>query len=358
MIQAFTRIIFLGFLAPLSALAANLDNWEGTHIDVSTENHAVDWWYTQIVSQTPALNGVPPSIEIVLKHGNTFQFGASNTPPFPVEIHGFDLTGTRFAETLVFNQSSVVATPTGDTIGTWGNDEITFTASRDHKTFTINLNTDFAKGTVVVGSESHFFTGCGGTKTTDSPFFENLVSDGRPLTDAEIILYKKTGWRISIPAGPSVVDLTISGKAVKFTGSGYKDSNWGPNAMNEFVRSCGQPLTGKNNINSAHLSYHGKFVTSQCNIIGERTTDISIIRPLGEVLESGVTAPTAFDVTFILPDGKEIAFHAENIDVNPVFSVYHRWVAKYTGGAVGEEFSGYGITEWMNAGNVSHWPSF
>ncbi|KAF5386763.1 hypothetical protein D9615_002006 [Tricholomella constricta] len=367
---------------PFLALAANVQNWEGPHIDVSADNRAIDWWYTQVISQTPAsgkvsdraLTGIPPSIEIVLKHGNTFQFGASNTPLYPVEINGFDQDGLPFKQTIIFNRSSVVSAK-GVTTGTWGNKEIVFTASRNpHKKFTIELNTPAATGTVVVESESHFLTGCGGTKVTDSPYFDKLVANGRPLTDAEVILYKKTGWRVSIPAGPSSVDLVISGKPVKFKGAGYKDSNWGPNAMNDFVRSwyvliaqvgpwsfvtfSGTPSTGTNYINSAHLSYRGKFVTSQCNIIGERTTDISIITPSGEVTESNVVAPTAFDVTFVLPNSKKVSFHATNIAANPSVGVYHRWVAKYTGGAPGEHYEAYGITEWMNAGNVSHWPAF
>ncbi|KAF8061717.1 hypothetical protein FPV67DRAFT_293612 [Lyophyllum atratum] len=362
----------LGSLLPFLVVAANLANWEGSHIDVSADNRAIDWWYTQVVSPTAAPNGIPPSLEIVLKHGNTFQYGLTNTPLYPVEINGFDTDGVRFAQTIIFNTSTVIPTPTGVTIGTWGNNEITFNASRDRKTFTIKVNTAYATGTVVINSESSFRTGCGGTKDTDSPFFDGLVSDGRPLTDAEVILYKKTGWRISIPAGPSTVDMVIGGKPVKFQGAGYKDSNWGPNAMNDFVKSwyvliaqvgpwsfvtfSGTPTTGTNYINSAHLSYKGEFLTSQCNIIGERTTDISVIRPSGEVTESSVIAPTAFDVTFVLPDSQNVSFHATNIAVNPSVSIYHRWVAKYTGGAPGEQYESYGITEWMNAGNVSHWP--
>ncbi|KAG5642332.1 hypothetical protein DXG03_003007, partial [Asterophora parasitica] len=339
-----------------------------------------DWWYTQVISQTPAKGtpagavGIPPSVEVVLKHGNTFQFGSSNTPLFPVEINGFDTDGLPFGQTIVFNTSDVTATPSGITVGTWGNKEITFIASCDHKKFTINLNTAYVRGTIVITSESQHLTGCGGKAETDSPFFDKLVADGRPLTDAEVILYKKTGWRISIPGGPSVVDLVIAGKTVKFTGAGYKDSNWGPNAMNDFVRSwyvliaqvgpwsfvsfSGQPSTGANYINGAHLSYKGKFVSSQCNIIGERTRDISIVTPIGEVTEVKVVAPTAFNLTFVLSTGKTVAFHATNIVANPAVSVYHRWVARYTGGAAGENYEAYGIAEWMNAGNTSHWVAF
>ncbi|KAG6856729.1 hypothetical protein H0H87_001329 [Tephrocybe sp. NHM501043] len=360
-------------LVPLAVVAANLSNWEGPHIDVAESNRAIDWWYTQVVSQTPAPNGIPPSIEIVLKHGNTFQFGASNSPLYPVEINGFDQDGASFAQTIAFNSSSVYPVPSG-TVGVWGNNEITFIAAPDRKEFTINLNTSYATGTVVINSESSARTGCGGVKVTDSPFFSDLVSDGRELTAAEVILYQKTGWRITIPAGPSSVDLVLGGKAVKFSGAGYKDSNWGPNAMNDFVRSwyvliaqvgpwsfvtfSGSPTNGTNSINSGHLSYNGKFVQSQCNVIGERTTDISVIAPSGEVVDSNVVAPTAFDVTFVLPGAKNVSFHAENIAVNPTVSVYHRWTAKYTGGAVGDEqYEAYGLTEWMNPAAVGHWPS-
>ncbi|KAG6909597.1 hypothetical protein DXG01_016636 [Tephrocybe rancida] len=373
MLRSFTFATLLGSLLPLHAVAANLNNWEGPHIDVAVDNRAIDWWYTQVVSQKPAPNGIPPSIEIVLKHGNTFQFGPSNTPLYSVEINGFDQDGVRFAQTLVFNTSSVFPTPSGVTVGTWGNKEITFSATQDRKNFAIYLNTAYATGSVIIVSESSARTGCGGLEVTDSPFFSNLVSDKRQLTASEVILYQKTGWRITIPGGQSTVNLVLGGKAVKFSGAGYKDSNWGPNAMNDFIESwyvliaqvgpwsfvtfSGAPSNGTNLINSGHLSYNGNFVTSQCNIIGERKTDISVIIPSGEVLDSNVIAPTAFDVTFVLPNATNVSFHAENIAVNPTVSIYHRWTAKYTGGAVGgKQYEAYGLTEWMNPANVSHWP--
>ncbi|KAG6824579.1 hypothetical protein H0H92_006427 [Tricholoma furcatifolium] len=362
-------------IVPLSVVAADLWNWEGAHIDVAADNRAIDWWYTQIVSQTAAPNGIPPSIEIVLKHGNTFLYGPSNTPLYTVEIDGFDLDGLPFAQTLTFNTSSVLPTPSGITQGSWGegNNKISFTASEDRKHFTVNLNTPSATGTIVINNESSARTGCGGLDVDDSPFFSSLVSDGRELTASETILYDKTGWRITIPGGPSTVDVTLNGKAIQFSGAGYKDSNWGPNAMNDFVNSwyvliaqvgpwsfvtfSGEPLNGTNRINSGHLSYNGVFVTSQCNIIGERTTDISVITPSGEMLDSNVIAPTAFDVTFVLPNATKVSFHAENIAVNPTVSIYHRWAAGYTGGMVdGEQYTSFGLTEWMNPGNLSHWP--
>ncbi|KAG5723831.1 hypothetical protein E4T56_gene9875 [Termitomyces sp. T112] len=374
MFCSFALVSLLWSLLPQLAMSANLSNWEGPHIDVTAENRAIDWWYTQVISLTPAPNGVPPSIEVTLKHGNTFQYGSSNTPLYSVDINGFDQDGLPFAQTIVFNSSSVSSTDSGDTFGIWGaNDsEITFIANPDRKKFTVSLNTTYATGTIIINSDSSARTGCGGTSLTDSPFFSDLVSDGRELTAAEVILYRKTGWRITIPDGPSTVDVVLGGKAVQFQGAGYKDSNWGPNAMNDFIMSwyvliaqvgpwsfvtfSGNPINGTNFINSGHLSYEGEFVTSQCNIIGERSTDISIITPSGQVVDSNVIAPTAFDVTFVLPDAKNISFHADNIAVNPSVSVYHRWTAKYTGGTVGgQQYESYGITEWMNAGNISQW---
>ena len=248
--------------------------------------------------------------------------------------------------------------------------------------------------TIVQGQSSHyqgrlrlkFHLSCGSTDVGASPFFNGLVSDGRPLTNAEVILYEKTGWRITAPGKPSIanldltnrltgglstVDLTLSGTTVSFSGNGYKDSNWGPNAMNDFVRSwyvliaevgpfsfvsfTGQPLNGTNSVNSGHLSYNGQFLTSQCNIVGEQNTDIAIITPTGEVEDSDVIAPTGFNLTFVLANGTGITFLANNLAVNPSVSIYHRWVAKWTVTAGGQDYEGYGITEWMNTANLSHW---
>ena len=135
--------------------------------------------------------------------GNTFQFGTSNTPLYTVQINGFDLNGIAFGQTLAFNSSSVAPTGNGlQTHGVWGqgNNQINFAASSDLTTFTINFNTPNATGTIVINSKSHFRTGCGGENVNDSPFFNSLVSDGRPLTAAETILYKETGWRITVPS--------------------------------------------------------------------------------------------------------------------------------------------------------------
>ncbi|KAG6879901.1 hypothetical protein C0992_009892 [Termitomyces sp. T32_za158] len=285
---------------------------------------------------------------------------------------------------MVFNTSSVYPNESGVTFGSWGDDEITFIATPDRKKFSVFLNTTYATGTIEINTESSARTGCGGTGLSDSPFFNDLVSDGRELTAAEdgvsqflasAITSHQEKFRLLITAhlgGPSTVDVVLGGKAVHFTGAGYKDSNWGPNAMNDFIKTwyvliaqvgpwsfvtfSGSPTNGTNSINSGHLSYNGEFVTSQCNIIGERLTDISVIVPSGQVVDSNVIAPSAFNVTFILSGDKNVSFQASNIAVNPTVSVYHRWTAKYTGGAIGgEQYESYGITEWMNPGNLSQW---
>jgi hypothetical protein len=155
------------------------NNWEGPHIDVASDNRAIDWWYTQVIGQTPAANGLPPSIEIVFKHGkriylfvylqvqysiflgNTFQFGTLNTPLFPLEINGFDNDGQPFAHTYNFNNSLVSTNKNGSVSGVWNGDdgEITFLASADSKTFSVTLNTAYASGSMVIKSNVHYRTG-------------------------------------------------------------------------------------------------------------------------------------------------------------------------------------------------------
>ncbi|KAH8799240.1 hypothetical protein DL96DRAFT_1638111 [Flagelloscypha sp. PMI_526] len=354
-------------LTPLWVSAANLGNWEGSHIDVpSSDSRSIDWWYTQVIGQTPTSNGLPPSLEVVFKHGNPFQFGTSNTPLYLFDMDGYDNDGQVFSLSLSFNSSSVNTNKKGETIGKWDGDlgHAGFIVSADLKNFTMVFDTKNVTGTVVILSNAHFRTGCGSEERGASPFFENLVADGRELSPSEDIMYKQTGWRITAPGGNSVVDLNINNKGVKFLGAGYKDSNWAPAALNDFIRSwyviiaqvgpynlvtfSGQAKEGKNLLNSAHLIKDGKYLTSSCSVIGEHDKDISIITPSGETSEFGLIAPTGFDIKFILADGKEVNFHAENIVEHPAVSVYHRWIAKYTGGAEGENFESFGLTEWMN----------
>lgn len=173
--------------------------------------------------------------------------------------------------------------------------------------------------------------------------------------------------------GPSTVALAYAGKAIYFSGTGYKDSTWGPNALNDFIKTwylafaevgpwafvtfSGAPSEGSNNINVGHLSYNGEFLMSQCNIIGDRSTNISVITPSGNVADSGVFAPTAFDITFVISDSQNVSFHAANVEENPSISIYHRWVANFTGGENGkQQYNSYGLAEWMNPGNLSQWP--
>ena len=75
MYRAFCDLCLLVHL-PLSAVAAHLANWEGSHNNPSHKNQAVDWWYFQVVGQTPASNGIPPSIEVILYHGEKLSISA------------------------------------------------------------------------------------------------------------------------------------------------------------------------------------------------------------------------------------------------------------------------------------------
>jgi len=224
----------------------------------------------------------------------------------------------------------------------------------------------------LVSNAAHHF----GCNSTTDPYFTSAIPSGTNLSDAESLLYTQLGWATTMPGAVSDVDMTIHGTKLQFTGLGYHDANWLPQAFNAAVStwSFGQAQVGEYDfsyisitptnstkiLNTGYLSRGGVVLQNQCSLDGTKETDYSIISPYGlenDTVAGGLSIPTGFIIEYVLANGETLKFNLSSVGgaQNPDQNVYHRWVGTATGGKVGESpSSGLTVFEWLNPGLVKY----
>jgi hypothetical protein len=297
----------------------------------------------------------------------------------------------------VIPADSVNVTAVGQKVtGVWGNVG-GFVGSNDLSTWTATFSAPSfgVEGTVTLSSNAQHHFGC---NTTTDPYFSSVVPAGATLSDAENLLFTQVGWATSIPGkvilqfvvhsavsnnpsptgGQSVVDLTIGGSKLQFTGQGYHDANWSPQPINSAVESWffGSATIGEYDLSyisitpsnstkiltTGYLSRNGVVLQNQCSLQGTKANDHSVITPYGLQHDSvaNVQVPQGFIIEYILANGDRYSFNLTSSDgvQNPDQIVYHRWVCTGTGGRVGgRQSSGLTVFEWLNPGEVVYSPT-
>ena len=170
----------------------------------------------------------------------------------------------------------------------------------------------------------------------------------------------------------------VNGTKLQFTGKGYHDANWAPQALNEAVSSwyfgsaqvgpydlsyiSVTPINSSKILNTGYLSRNGVVLQNQCSLDGTKTNDHSIITPYGLVNDTtagGVSVPTGFIIDYILENGETFSFNLSSVagGQNPDTAAYHRWNGLASGGKVGDAISsGLTVFEWLNPGLASYTP--
>ncbi|KAJ3797498.1 hypothetical protein GGU11DRAFT_808983 [Lentinula aff. detonsa] len=351
-------------------LVAYAASFDGQYIQPNLTNTAVEWWWGSAVG-TPESPGTPgPVLQFLFYQGYSVlaDFNHSALPEYYITINGFFPNGTDFSLTVPAT-SGDISEGTGNAVtGTWGTVGA-FRTSSDLKTMTVTFNASDAPYYGISGSmkftsnrENHY-----GCNVTDSPYFEKS-KPSQILNETENVFFNQLGWAVTIPGGTVDVDVTINGTQLQFTGNGYHDQNWMPLALNEFISSwyfgfaeigpytlsyvSAAPLNSSIVFNTGYLSTNQAVLQNQCSITGSKTTDISIIRPTGEMAGAeGTVAPSGWTLSYVVDDGTEYEFKMVPTGVNPNMAVYQRWTGLISGGKKGEEsYEGVATFEWLNPG--------
>ena len=167
------------------------------------------------------------------------------------------------------------------------------------------------------------------------------------------------GWANAIPDSNAVVDLTVSGEKLTFTGYGYHDKNWGAinfaNAVKSWYWGHGRlgPYsivwfdtvgTDGNEYVSSYVADNGKIIAANC------TSGSLRVRPFGGD-DTYPPNPTSSN-----PDGYSISYDLGGkgmLNVNFTISLstfsmptYSRFIGKVEGGITGDQkFKGRALCE-------------
>ncbi|KAJ4492852.1 hypothetical protein C8J55DRAFT_418707 [Lentinula edodes] len=348
---------------------AHAVSFDGQYIQPNLTNTAVEWWWGSAVgaSQSPGTPG--PVLQFLFYQGYSIlaDFNHSSLPEYYITINGFFSNGNNFSLTVPATSGNISEGNNNSVTGTWGTVGA-FQISSDLKTMAVTFDAPDApygiSGSMNFTSNRANHYGC---NVTDSPYFD-VVKPVKTLNDAEQVLFNQLGWAVAIPGGTVNVDVRINGTRLQFTGNGYHDQNWMPLALNEFISSwyfgfaevgpytlsyvSAAPLDSSIVFNTGYLATDNAVLQNQCSVDGSKTTDISIIRPTGEMAGAeGTIAPSGWTLNYIIDDGTEFEFLIVPTGVNPDIAIYQRWTGLISGGKKGEEsYEGVATFEWLNPG--------
>ncbi|KIW17327.1 hypothetical protein PV08_04519 [Exophiala spinifera] len=298
-----------------------------------------DWWYFDVVSTS---NNASFVSTFFLNRG-AFR-GVNETAPNVVDASVTFPNGTA-VDTTTFvdlNENVTVTTLGNGSSGDWTGTGANWNGSPDLKSYTINYNSSAIKGSIVLTSVSPAHYPC---------------NKAEPFSDE--LLCPNVGWANSIPDSNAVVDLTVNGERLAFTGYGYHDKNWGDINFAEAIKSWywGHGRLGPYSIvwfdalGTDGTEYVSSWVTDDGTIIAGNCTSGSLrVRPFG----TNATYPP--DPTSPLPDGYSISYDLGakgTLDVNftrelHFFSTptYNRFLGNLEGGITGEQnFTGQALCE-------------
>ncbi|KAB5562927.1 hypothetical protein GE09DRAFT_1110316 [Coniochaeta sp. 2T2.1] len=353
-------------------LSRSFDGPYQTDPEPGPGNSAVEWWWYAI-TDTVTSDGVVPSFEAIFYKG--FAFTRAPTDP----DYRFDISGV-FPNGTTFFFSTPVSAPAlstaGDGVsGNWGNGLGKFVVAPDRSRVDITFNNDaagFSGSIVMINQGTPPRTPC---NNLDDPYFGSLAN-GLSLNVNETVLFKRTGWAVTMPRAASTVNVKIQGSPfVIENGIGYHDHNWAPQSIDKFgytwltgQGSCGPfdlsylEVQGRGSprsrdITNGFLAYDGHFLQNECSLYGSKTKDFHTITLTGQVFDpaSGVDVPTGLTLDYHLANGSHYHFVLKNSVQNPSRKVYHRWPLYGRGGLVGgTQYDCLLISDWLNPGLATY----
>ncbi|KAH9838003.1 uncharacterized protein C8Q71DRAFT_796352 [Rhodofomes roseus] len=348
--------------------------FDGQYISTSADSTAVEWWYLQALASDVEGDNPPANVQILYYQGYPVSDGSTATqsgePEYYITINGMFANGTVFNFNVPTSTGAI--TTSGEAVsGKWG-DAGEFAVTEDLSSMTANVSAaDYgieASISFVARTQHHF-----GCNATDDAYFDSAVSSSQSLSTPESLLYKQLGWATTIPGGTADVTLTVNGTKLAFTGTAYHDANWLPAPLNEAVSSwyflnaavgpydmsavLVQPVNSSLKLNTGFLAKDGVVLQNQCSVVGARNTDISTATPTGSYIDSGLTLPTGFTLSYTLANGDVYSFDLTSQGANPNQAIYHRWIGTATGGPVGGgQETGTTVFEWLNPGMNTYNP--
>ncbi|KXH52980.1 hypothetical protein CNYM01_07369 [Colletotrichum nymphaeae SA-01] len=308
---------------------------------MSNFNRSVwDWWYFDVVSPTD-------NSSIIILFNLAFDIGllgGSPTTAANADITGTFANGTRFSySTEAPNGAVIVTAQEGGSSGSWNDAGMTWSSTPDMKTYVVSIETPLINGTVTFESKAPPHYPCGPKEP-----------------QANLQIAKNFGWANAVPDSDAVVDITVGGEDVKYTGYGYHDKNWGDKPFVETFTDWYWSHARLGNYSivwfdfiddesfntvSSYASKDGEIITASCKegAVKVRPVD-GPYPPVGDG-----KFPSAFNIVMDL--GKEGILNAtvtREVTVMDV-PIYKRWTGPAKGSINGgPEMTGVGLWEDVN----------
>ncbi|KAK9453370.1 hypothetical protein V1511DRAFT_505523 [Dipodascopsis uninucleata] len=295
------------------------DGADAPHV-VPINQTTYDWWYFDVVSPDA-------------KSGVTFIFMAASEIGFPFSLNVIDslsafvfvtVNGSTTIGTLLSTGANITSAGNGSS-GYWKGTGLSWTGKPDVSRYVVSVDNSLLSlsGTVTFDSVAPGHYPC-------SPLVAGVSEEAMP----------HLGWSNVIPDANSVVDLTLKGNSVKFTGYGYHDKNWGDKSFVSVVKSWywGHGRLGPysvvffDSIGTDGKEYVSGYLAKDGEILSTVCSGVSV-RPVGKNFPPTLLdgAPTAFSISFELESGETV-----DISVNIVTTVSnavltYRWLGTMNG---------------------------
>ncbi|KAK0755648.1 hypothetical protein N5P37_011803 [Trichoderma harzianum] len=369
-------------VTPNETRPSNIDGPYVTNPFPGPGNESFDWWWANVIGEE--VNGIVPSIEVVLYEGFVFTRGPSD-PSFQVDISGTLPNGTQFfivipADTATVTESEERVTavwkdPSGETIASL------LSTTGPPRTFDVSFNyppLGISGSVSLVGTNTPPHTGCSGN-TSGSRYFDPAIPAGANFNDAQTEFFTNLGWAIAMPGTTSAkVNIVLDGHSASFEGAGYHDKNWADKPIDQYLNtwlfglgSCGpyhvafveaQPLNSphKDDFMSGYLSFDTEILQSQCTTFSnlpypKPNTFNFNISGTADSPAAGVNLPTNMFAEYVIHNGSRYQFDLNLLPGTPALPIYNRWRAVGKGGLVGgKQYDCTILGEWMNPGAVPY----
>ncbi|KAI0768818.1 hypothetical protein BD413DRAFT_614305 [Trametes elegans] len=309
----------------------------------SIRTTTLQWWRVQVGSPGEGDEG-PASLYITFYEGYPISAlrevaGGPDAPEFYNIINGAYPDGEVIAYTIPASSASV--TYDGEAVNGQWSGAGKFHNAADLFTFTVTLDApDHGISGTLEKSDSPGHFGC---NSTTSPYLDTILPAGTPLSENEVMFFKRLGWATSQPGGAATADVVLNGTAFSFAGKGYHDQNWMPRPADAF-------LDDWYFLNAQAGPYDLSAVLAAVTGSARDTTTGFLVRD-GVVLQNqcGLQGPRDRDA--LVPAPWDAAPDEANGLASLILdqAIYHRWVGSAVGGkAGGEQYTGVSQDDWLN----------
>ncbi|KAJ6114510.1 hypothetical protein N7486_000288 [Penicillium sp. IBT 16267x] len=290
-----------------------------------------EWYYFDVASTSSANESV--TVVFYETTADGFIFGPTESLLL-ASISGTFVNGTPYVVDVPVSTDffAIITANLNSVSGVWGDSGFSFNNALLSE-YTVKIDNAAAglEGTIVYQSIAPALLPCG----PDPPFSSEQVCP-------------HVGWVSAVPASTAIVDLTIGGETIAFTGVGYHDHNWGdrPYVESEESSYWGHAQVGPYSLVWADLigpdghEYISSYVARDNILIQASCTAGAVkVRPLAGAYPPKLTdaVPEGYTIEYSLGELGRFQF-TTSADLALIDTLgYYRYMGKISGGKVGEE---------------------